>query len=65
MCFSGEVWPLPLNVTTFNNFTHNINPTSFKFTTQLTNCDILQQAFQRYQKWTFPGNKTVGGLKGE
>uniref|UniRef100_A0A914C305 Beta-hexosaminidase eukaryotic type N-terminal domain-containing protein n=1 Tax=Acrobeloides nanus TaxID=290746 RepID=A0A914C305_9BILA len=50
----GEVWPLPMNVTTFNNFTHVINPATFQFTTQL-NCDILQQAFIRYKKLTFPG----------
>uniref|UniRef100_A0A914DWJ8 Beta-hexosaminidase n=1 Tax=Acrobeloides nanus TaxID=290746 RepID=A0A914DWJ8_9BILA len=51
----GEVWPLPWNVTTFNNFTHSVNPGTFRFTSTLVNCDILQQALQRYRKWAFPG----------
>uniref|UniRef100_A0A914EKU3 Beta-hexosaminidase n=1 Tax=Acrobeloides nanus TaxID=290746 RepID=A0A914EKU3_9BILA len=50
----GGVWPLPQAVTTYNNFTHNIDPASFQFTINLSNCDIIDKAFQRYMTWMFP-----------
>lgn len=46
---------MPWKVVSYNGFTHNIDPNSFQFTaTNLSNCDILQQAFTRYKTWTFP-----------
>jgi len=43
----GDVWPKPNTITTTNK-QYTIDKSSFKFISNLSNCDILQKAFDRY-----------------
>uniref|UniRef100_A0A914UJ16 Beta-hexosaminidase n=1 Tax=Plectus sambesii TaxID=2011161 RepID=A0A914UJ16_9BILA len=51
----GQPWPLPWNIS-YYDFNHTLSPGKFNFKTAYK-CDIIDQAFIRYQKLLFPSSK--------
>ncbi|XP_033125157.1 beta-hexosaminidase subunit beta-like [Anneissia japonica] len=50
----GEPWPMPMQ-RTVSDITYNVSPETFCFNHDGVNCDLLQQAFQRYYNIIFYG----------
>ncbi|KAE9547300.1 hypothetical protein FO519_009488 [Halicephalobus sp. NKZ332] len=58
----GGIWPLPWNLTYFNDIVLPINPDTFAWNSNHNGCEIIDEALKRYKKLAFSGHVSGEGV---